>query len=396
MISLSAIERTLYWPVGCPQPPDDVEDHVQFARKWVKENPGAGHLQTSSRATYVGVGLSVLGMVTGLTGFFKENKWLQNCGWCLGVVGLFATFVGKMCGYEFDLSKTIKNTVVAGGTNGIQKTPEEVGIDADKVEKVDITSHDQKLDGYLIKAKNDTKKTLIYFHSVRNNIGHCLEEVKKIQENLDANILIVDPRGFGNSSLGDEELTPEGMVDDAKAIYDFAASRYGSENISVFGHSLGGAIAVQLAQEREIDTLLLESTFTKSEDAVSSFGNGSMPQFVKNFVKKYIEDMKKFNSIDSINNVKANNVIVVHGTADNAIPSQQGKDLFDKLDGNKYEKKHIELPGANHANYIDYYETEGVYAALNSFIFASSTNTSQQSKTSSGKGKKQKPVTAGA
>lgn len=395
MISLSALERTLYWPVGCPQPPEDVEDHIRFARKWVKDNPNAGHLQTSSRATYIGAGISALGMLTGLTGFFKENKFLQNCGWCLGVVGLFATFVGKMCGYEFDLSKTIKNGVVAGGTNGIQKTPEEVGIEASRVEKLtDLESHGQKLDGYLIKAKSDTKKTLIYFHGVRNNVGHCLEEVKKIQENLDVNILIADPRGFGNSSLGEEELTPEGIVDDAEAIYDFAASRYGSENISVFGHSLGGAIAVQLAQERDIDTLLLESTFTKSEDAVASFGNGSLPTFVANYISKY--GMIPFNSIDSINKIKAKKVVVVHGTGDTVISSQQGKDLYDKLDGTRYEKKHIELSGATHANYIDFYKDSGVYDTLNNFILDSDADTNQQSKSPSGKGKKQEPVAAGA
>ncbi len=366
MLSAAAIGRALFWPTGCPQPPVG-EDPDQFATKWIKENPNVGVYKTSSRATYIGAGITVVGLLTGISGYFKDNKFLKNFGWGLGALGFIATMVGKMCGFEFDIPKTIKNTIVTGGTCRPQKTPVEVGIEADKVEKADITSHGEKLDGYFIKAKTETKKTLIYVHGVRNNVGDCLEEIKKIRENLNVNILVVDPRGFGNSKLGSSELTAEGLVDDVKAMYEFVEAKYGSENISAFGHSLGGAILVQLAQEKEIDTLILQSTFTKSDEAIASFGNGTLPKFVTDFIAG--RSMVPFNSIDSINKVKAKNVVIAHGTTDSTIADKQGKDLFDKLTKfSDTNKKYFELIGATHANYNDYYKDAGVYDVLNEFI----------------------------
>lgn len=369
MVSAAAIGRALFWPAGCPEPPTG-EDPDRFAKRWVQENPDAGFWKTSSRATYVGAGITVLGLITGLSGYFKDSKLLRHFGWGLGFIGLFATIVGKMCGFEFDIPKAITDTIVAGGTVRAQKTPAEVGIEAGNVEKINITSHGEKLDGYFIKAKTPTKKTLIYIHGVRNNVGDCLEEIKKIRENLNVNVLILDPRGFGNSKLGNSELTAEGLVDDHEAGYQYLIDQgYTSKDISIFGHSAGGAIAVQLACKKAIDTLILQSTFTRSSEAVASFGNGTLPKFITDFAARYSGTMP-FNSIDSINNVKASKVVIAHGDTDNVIPAKQGETLFDKLTQFSDEnKKHFLLTGANHTNYNDYYQDAGVYNTLNDFIY---------------------------
>lgn len=369
MVSVRTIGRTLCWPAGCPQPPAG-EDPDKFARKWIKENPNVGFARTSSRGAYLGAGVTAAGLAAAVIGYFKDSHLLKTVGWCLGLFGVFGTVVGKMCGYEFNIPNAITTNIVTGGTDKPQKTPADVGIEADRVETVDITSHGEKLDGYLIKAKTTTDKTLIYLHGVGNNVGDCLEEIKKIQENLNVNVLIVDPRGFGKSKLNGSPLTAEGLVEDAQEMYNYVASRYGSKNISIFGHSLGGAIATRLA-ENEIDTLILQSTFTRSETAAASFVNGILPipKFITDLIASY--GVPQFNSIDSIGNVKAKKVVVLHGTGDDTINQAQGEALYKALPARFAEdidKKHIELPGANHGNYNDFYEANDVYKTLKDFI----------------------------
>ena len=364
----TTIGRDLFWPAGCPRAPAG-EDPDKFAKKWVKENPDAGFLKRSSRATYVGAGITLLGLLTGFTGRFKNNWLLKDIGWGLGFIGLITTIVGKMSGFEFDIPKAIQNTIVTGGTVRTKKTPVDFGVEANRVEEVDIKSHGEKLDGYLIKAKTETKKTVIYFHGIRNTIEDCFAEAKKLSDNLNVNVLIVDPRGFGNSKLGDAELTEKGLVDDAKEIYKFAKAKYGSENISVFGHSFGTAIATYLAKEKDIDVLnalILQSPFTKSEEALA---NGKLPKFITDFIAR--RSTVPFNLIDCINDVKAKNVVFIDAKQDSVIVNGQGKQLCDKRTvGNK---EHIELDDANHSNYIDYYGAKdakgvSVYDVVNGFI----------------------------
>jgi len=113
--------------------------------------------------------------------------------------------------------------------------------------------------------------TLLWCHGNAGNISDRLDNLASLTK-LPVNIFIFDYRGFGRS---DGSPTEHGVYLDAEAAYDFLVRE---KNIApgemvLFGRSLGGAVAVELATRRPCQKLILESTFTSARDmAKQMFG----------------------------------------------------------------------------------------------------------------------------
>ena len=88
--------------------------------------------------------------------------------------------------------------------------------------------------------------TVLYLHGNAGNIGHRLVNVQGLYNSIGCNVALVEYRGYGRS-----EGTPseEGLCMDAQAALDFLLTRsdINTEKILVFGRSLGGAVAIDLA-----------------------------------------------------------------------------------------------------------------------------------------------------
>ena len=85
---------------------------------------------------------------------------------------------------------------------------------------------------------------MIFFHGNAGNIGTRLPNIEVMVKVMKCNVLIVAYRGYSNS-----EGTPseEGLKLDAEAALEWAQSRKDINQIFIFGRSLGGAVAIQLA-----------------------------------------------------------------------------------------------------------------------------------------------------
>jgi len=107
--------------------------------------------------------------------------------------------------------------------------------------------------------------TVLYFHGNAGNIGHRLQNVKGLYSHLGCNVALLEYRGYGRSEGSPSE---EGLCMDAQAALDYLQARedIASDRILVFGRSLGGAVAVDLAtrshNKERIAALVLENTFT--------------------------------------------------------------------------------------------------------------------------------------
>ena len=105
-----------------------------------------------------------------------------------------------------------------------------------------IAADGTALTGWWIPA-NHPRGTVVYCHGNAGNIGsnaHVAHEFFKRGFNL----LLWDYRGFGHSAGRPSE---NGFYDDARAAFDAAEAMSGKLPILVYGNSLGGAVAVQLA-----------------------------------------------------------------------------------------------------------------------------------------------------
>jgi pimeloyl-ACP methyl ester carboxylesterase len=115
--------------------------------------------------------------------------------------------------------------------------------------------------------------TLIFFHGNAGNIGLRLPNAMQMLQYLNANILMVEYRGYGDS----DSVTPSeaGLKLDAEAALEFILKhpKIDASKVFLFGRSLGGAVAMHLAQYAEEQKLplagvIVENTFTNIANMV--------------------------------------------------------------------------------------------------------------------------------
>ncbi|MEP6826234.1 MAG: alpha/beta fold hydrolase, partial [Ramlibacter sp.] len=165
----------------------------------------------------------------------------------------------------------------------------------------------------------------LYLHGARWNVVGSAPRIRRMQE-LGFSVLAIDYRGFGKSTAG---LPSEEMAyEDARAAWDWLAARYPERPRYVFGHSLGGAIAIDLASKVDDEQgTIVEGTFTSIADVASSMKWGWLP--VGPLITQRFDSQSKVSRIGSP-------LLVVHGGSDSLIDSALGRRLFDAAHGKKH------------------------------------------------------------
>lgn len=337
-------------PVGCPLRRDGTSVTVEDVQKWIKEsNPS--FFKRTSYGTYAGVISILIGALTSITGQFKDSRFLKWVGGILAGVGALAAAIGKLFGAEIDVLSRVHNRILFGPDKEVKTTPEEEGI---KHEDVEIKTPDGPiLKGFFLPAPIATKKTVIFLNGRGYNASRCLKEFVELQKKVPVNVLMVDYRGFGKST---GEATPQGVVGDAASMYDYLVSKKGltPDDISLFGVSLGGAVAIELANRREVNTLLVQSSFTTVEEVAEDQLPRVIPKVLKGVIRGIAQS--EFNSRESIKNVRAKTVIISHGTSDRVIPIKHGEELFSLV--SVPDKHFIPLEGAGHSDFVHSYDDD--------------------------------------
>lgn len=142
--------------------------------------------------------------------------------------------------------------------------PEDLGK---AVEDVSVTTPDgEKLSAWFFPAQDDSPrrdKVILVCHGNAGNISHRLELCGLLLK-TGAAVMVFDYRGYGRSTGAPGE---EGTYVDAQAVYHWLRGRgFAERNIILFGESLGGPIAAELALREPVGGLVLLSTFTSIAD----------------------------------------------------------------------------------------------------------------------------------
>ena len=141
--------------------------------------------------------------------------------------------------------------------------------------------------------------------------------------------------------------------EDAQAAWDYLARIAPERPRYVVGHSLGGAIAAELARRRpEVAGLVLEATFTSISDMVANSAWSYLP--VGLILTQHFDTLSKVGEIRAP-------ILVVHGTEDRVVPFDMGVKLFDAVKG---PKKFIKVDGGTHHN-LSYVAFDQYREALN-------------------------------
>lgn len=200
----------------------------------------------------------------------------------------------------------------------------------------------QNIHGWWYPAGNKDAPAVLYLHGVRWNLTGQLFRIEQLHA-LGYSVLAIDYRGFGQSQ-GD--LPSETTVyEDARIAWErFKLLQPDPSKRLIYGHSLGGAVAIDLAVELGQQTplpvrgLVIESTFTSLADVATAVANTSLP------VRWLLS--QKFDSIDKIADIHMP-LLVVHGLDDRYVPPRFSQQLFEAAEE---PKRLLLVPGASHNN----------------------------------------------
>ncbi len=219
----------------------------------------------------------------------------------------------------------------------IEATPEDVGL---TYESVEITTSDGvKITGWFVQAKN-ARGTVLFFHGNGGNISHRLYSLHIFHE-LGLSALIIDYRGYGRSEGKPSE---EGIYLDAEAAWKYLVEQRSikPDEIILFGRSLGGAVAVNLAGKHKPKALIVESTFTSIPE-IGSDVYPFLPCALLRLLSRY-----QFNATEGISQVDCP-VLVVHSRDDEMIPFAHGRAIFDAAGE---PKEFLETTGSHNDGFI--------------------------------------------
>jgi uncharacterized protein len=182
-------------------------------------------------------------------------------------------------------------------------------------------------------AVPDSPKVVLWFHGNAENIGMGFDHLR-VLGHLGVNVMALDYRGYGKSEGSPNEA---GVYRDADAAYAYLtrSKDFAPKNIFIYGHSLGGAVGVDLASRRECGGLIVESSFT------------SVPGMARHIYKvpfaRYLP-ISRFDSVAKIARVTAP-ILIIHGTGDAVVPFEMGRRLFEAA---HEPKMFMPVEGAEH------------------------------------------------
>ncbi len=205
-------------------------------------------------------------------------------------------------------------TFVYKPTKGVCYTPEELSMDFEDV--IFNAEDDIQLNGWYVPADH-SEFTVLFCHGNGGNIMHRLDSINFFY-NLGMNCFIFDYRGYGRSH---GKPTENGTYLDAMAAYKWLTEEKGisPDNIIIFGRSLGGSVAANLAAKVRAKSLVIESTFTSYVDVGKKF----YPYMPVRLFARF-----KYKTIDSLKDVHCP-VMVIHSRDDEIMPFEFSLKLYE-------------------------------------------------------------------
>jgi hypothetical protein len=178
------------------------------------------------------------------------------------------------------------------------------------------------------------RPTILFFHGNAQSVFEWALVASDL-EALECGLLLIDYPGYGKSEGSPHE---QGLYDSGRGALDWLDRQAGvaSERVVVFGKSLGGGVATEVVQGREVLGVVLESTFR-------SFLHVARRLIPILPVEAMLND-ERYESIERIGRIRAP-VLIVHGTRDELIPLAEGLALFDAA---PQPKELYQVEGAGH------------------------------------------------
>ena len=178
------------------------------------------------------------------------------------------------------------------------------------------TEDGMRLHGWWVPHRK-ARGTILYCHGNTGSIAHRIGVLSKLWS-LEVNLFAFDYRGYGRST---GQPTEDGLYLDVRAAHEHLIREAGcrADEILLFGHSLGGAVAIDCALDRKVAGLVAQSTFTHIRDAARA---------VFPTLPIHLAARRQFRSIDKVAELEIPKLFI-HGESDETVPLELGKRLYE-------------------------------------------------------------------
>ena len=215
-------------------------------------------------------------------------------------------------------------------------TPADVGL---TFEDLNLKTRDGVSIAAWFVPREHAKATILFCHGNAGNMSNRLHSIKLLNE-MEYQVLIFDYRGYGRSEGRPGE---NGTYLDADAAWEYLIETRAEppERVVVFGRSLGGAVAIELARRHRPAALVVESTFT----SLNVIAGGHYP-----FLPTKLLLFHRYDSIDKVPAITCPKLFL-HGTDDQLIPIADARRLYEAA---AMPKRFIETPGGHNSSGFTY------------------------------------------
>jgi abhydrolase domain-containing protein 17 len=181
-----------------------------------------------------------------------------------------------------------------------QETPDILKIPVTIAEKISAV--------YL--PNSQSRYTILYIHGNAEDLGDIRPVLARLHQQ-GFSVFAYDYRGYGTSNGIPGEAN---AYRDADAAYTYLTKqlKIPADRIIIYGRSIGGGSATELATRYSVAGLILESTFTSAFRVILPFP---------------ILPFDKFTNLDKLKKIHCP-ILVMHGQADKIIPFQHGRSLY--------------------------------------------------------------------
>jgi uncharacterized protein len=233
-----------------------------------------------------------------------------------GVLGISGIIYLALCGWLWLGQRQLMFLPTAT----LEATPQAWGLAYEEVWIAVGGDQSGRLHGWWLPSGDSAGLTFLYLHGNSGNISLNLSQVRQLRS-LGASVLTIDYRGYGRSSgpFPNEAR----LYEDALAACHFLLTNKGVDphHLVIYGHSLGGAIGIELARQvPSLAGLVVEGSFTSMGDmATLSSYNGWFP------VRQILT--QRFDSLAKVEHLTLP-VLYIHGLADASVPATMSHQLY--------------------------------------------------------------------
>jgi fermentation-respiration switch protein FrsA (DUF1100 family) len=194
------------------------------------------------------------------------------------------------------------------------------------------------------------RAVLLYAHGNGEHVAFLGPYLDQLRDELRLSIFAFDYRGYGRSEGSPHE---QGILEDGTAAQLWLAERTGRrpDDLVLMGRSLGGGVVVDLASRHGARGLVLQNTFTSLPDAAAKLYPWAPVRLLMR---------NRYDSWTKIGRYQGP-VFFSHGTADELVPYDLGRKLFDAAPG---PKEFFVIEGGGHNDP----EPRAFYSALDRWL----------------------------